>query len=125
MPLISLADIAGDDEFSQEFMVNRSSGSFGRGRYHVDCIKRIPFWGIIQPASPEDLLKVKEADRKTGSMSFISTQELYSTWTEGIGHPSGLSDTILWRGSLYSITVITPWMDFGFCKAVGVRGEGA
>ena len=121
MPTISLTRVANSPAFAQTFTVNRSSGSFQQGGY-VSVTTAIPFWGIIQPATEEDLAQVPEGDRSTGMMGFISEQPMYKTNVQG--SVSGLGDTILWNGQEYRVVVVVPWKDFGFSKAIAARLSG-
>lgn len=124
--MIDLSDIANDPDFAQAYTVTRRNGAFGLGTFVVTDTLTLPFWGIIQPASDEDLAMVPEGDRVTGMMSFISTAQMYKTNGEGInGSTQGLGDLISWRGQVYKIVITTPWADFGFWKAIGSRQSGA
>lgn len=118
--MIDLSDIVNDPDFAQAYTVTRTSGSFGQGGYIPGSPTQIAFWGIIQPASEEDLQQIPEADRTLGMMSFISTDQMYKTRVNSDGS-SGLSDTIVWNGQTYKIVGTWPWKDFGFWKAVGSR----
>ena len=121
MPTLNLSRVANSPAFAQTYVVNRSSGSFQRGGY-VSTTTAIPFYGIIQPASEEDLLQVPEGDRATGMMGFISELPMYKTRAEGT--TSGIGDTITWRGQDYRIVAVTIWGDFGFFKSIGSRLSG-
>jgi hypothetical protein len=125
MPLIDMSDVVNDQDLAQAYSVTRSVGSFVLGGFHVDSTSEIPFWGVIQPSTPEEIELVPEADRKTGMMTFHSQQQMFSTYTEGIGTASGLSDVIVWRGQPYRLTVIDPWGDFAYWRAIGTRLAGA
>ena len=121
MPTISLTRVVNSPAFAQEFTINRSSGTFQQGGY-MSVTTAIPFWGIIQPATEEDLAQVPEGDRSTGMMGFISEQPMYKTRTQG--SVSGLGDTITWNGQEYRVVAIVPWKDFGFSKAIAARLSG-
>jgi hypothetical protein len=121
MPLISLTRVVNSPAFAQSFVINRSSGTFQQGGY-VSTTTPIPFWGIIQPATEEDLLQVPEGDRSTGMMGFIAEREMFKTNVEGSA--SGLGDTITWNDQQYRVVVVVPWRDFGFWKAIGARLSG-
>jgi hypothetical protein len=121
MPTISLTRVANSPAFAQAFTVNRSSGNFQQGGY-VSVTTAIPFWGIIQPATEEDLAQLPEGDRSTGMMGFISEQPMYKTRAQGSA--SGLGDTITWNGQEYRIVAVVPWRDFGFSKAIAARLSG-
>ena len=121
MPTISLTRVANSPAFGQAYTVNRSTGSFQQGGY-VSVTTAIPFWGIIQPATEEDLAQVPEGDRATGMMGFISELPMYKTRAEGT--TSGIGDTITWDGQLYRVVAVTKWKDFGFNKAIAARLSG-
>jgi hypothetical protein len=121
MPTISLTRVANSPAFAQAYTVNRSTGSFQQGGY-VSVTTAITFWGIIQPATEEDLAQVPEGDRATGMMGFISELPMYKTRAEGT--TSGIGDTITWRGQDYRIVAVTIWGDFGFFKSIGSRLSG-
>ena len=124
MPTISLTRVANSVAFAQEFTVNRSTGTFQQGGY-VQTTTPIPFWGIIQPASNQDLAQVPEGDRVTGMMGFISEQRMYRTYVDG--ETSGIGDTITWPpnvGVTYKVVAVVPWLQFGFWKAIASRQPG-
>jgi hypothetical protein len=81
---------------AKPFTVTRTTGAFGLGGFLTTLVD-LPFFGIIQPASDEDLQQVPEGDRVTGMMSFISQAEMYKTRSASEGSAAGLSDVILWR----------------------------
>lgn len=120
MPTIDMSDIVNDPDFAQSWTVMRSSGTFARGGY-VATACPIIFYGIIQPATTQDIQQVPEGDRATGAMSFISEQRMYTTNATASNKNGGLSDTICWNGNIYKIVSVDPWKDFGFWKAVGTR----
>ena len=124
MPTLNLSRVASSPAFAQNYTVNRSSGSFQLGGY-VSTTSPIPFWGIIQPLTDEELAQVPEGDRVQGMMGFISEQQMFETNATGIGQPSGLSDTITWNAVVYKVVKVVPWKDFGFFKAIGSRQVGA
>ena len=121
MPTISLTRVANSPAFAQAYTVNRSTGQFEQGGY-VSTTVPIPFYGIIQPISEQDLLQVPEGDRVTGMLGFISEQPMYRTRVEG--STSGIGDTITWRGQEYRVVAVVLWRDFGFSKALAARLSG-
>lgn len=124
MPTLNLGAIASSPAFAQDFTIMRSAGNFTQGGYAA-TVTSIPFWGIIQVASDEDMIQVPEADRVSGMLLITSECQMYETGTTGTGTLSGLSDTLVWRGQTYKIVKVRPDMDFGFCKAFASRSSGA
>jgi hypothetical protein len=103
------------------YTVNRSVGTWQQGGF-VSTTTPLPFWGIIQPATEEDLAQVPEGDRSTGMMGFISEQQMYKTYVGP--NASGIGDTITWNGQNYRIVAANPWKDFGFWKGIASRLSG-
>lgn len=116
----SLAEIANDPDFGQEFTILRSSGFFGSGGWQ-DAVTEVPAYGVICVADDEALAQVPEGDRVSGSMQVISASPIYET-QEG---RSGLSDKIGWNGCTYRVQNVAPWKDFGFNSAILVRIKGS
>ena len=121
MPTMNVARVANSPAFAQAYTVNRSVGTFQQGGF-VSTTTPIPFWGIIQPATDEDLAQVPEGDRVTGMMGFISEQRMYETNVQQ--NSEGLGDTITWNDQLYRVVRVVPWKDFGFWKAIASRLSG-
>lgn len=123
---IQLSEVVNDPDFAQYLQgaISRSSGSFVKGRF-VNVPSAIDFYGIVQPASPEELDIVPEADRVKGAMTFHSQQVLYETHTDGQPDVAqGISDIMTWRSQRYKLVKVFPWEDFGYYKAIGVRMSG-
>jgi hypothetical protein len=121
MPTINLSRVANSPAFAQTYTVNRSSGTFQQGGF-VSTTTPIPFWGIIQTATEQDLAQVPEGDRVTGMMKFISTEQMYQTYVDG--QTQGIGDQVTWRGHNYKVVVVVPDVDFGFWKAIASRQAG-
>jgi hypothetical protein len=124
MPYLNLSRVASSPYFAQAYSVTRQTGSFQLGGYVVNSTTVIPFWGIIQPATDEDLAQVPEGDRVTGMIGFIGEQRMFQTFGGGVGDPSGLSDTITWNNEVYKVVKVVPWRDFAFWKAIASRQSG-
>ena len=121
MPTISLTRVVNSPAFAQAYTVNRSVGTFQQGGYVFNTTP-IAFWGIIQPATEQDLAQVPEGDRVTGMMGFISEERMYRTYVDG--QTSGIGDQIVWRGANYKVVAVVPWKDFTFYKAIASRQPG-
>ena len=126
--MISLSDVVNDPDFAQNFSVIRSTGNFVAGGYQTTSVT-VPFYGIITVASDEDLQMVPEGDRVTGAMLFHSSQQIYTTQIDPAANPSSpnqqyIADKIIWRGLTYRVIKISPWVDFGYWRAIGIREGG-
>lgn len=115
--MINLSNVAQSQAFAQDYVVMRSASSFVRGGVASD-VTEVPMYGIIQPATAEDIAQVPEGDRTTGMMSFIATERMYTTRSKP---PAGLADKITWDTDTWKVVATWPWGDFGFWKAVGSR----
>jgi len=121
MPTLNLTRVVNSPAFAQEYIVNRSVGTFQEGGF-VFTTTAIPFWGIIQPASDSDMAQVPEGDRVTGMIGFISEERMYRTYVDG--QTEGIGDQIVWRGQNYKVVAVVPWKDFTFHKAIASRQAG-
>ena len=121
MPTLNLTRVVNSPAFAQAYTVNRSVGTFQQGGY-VFTTTPIAFWGIIQPATEQDLAQVPEGDRVTGMMGFISEERMYRTYVDG--QVSGIGDQIIWRGANYKVVAVVPWKDWTFWKAIASRQPG-
>jgi hypothetical protein len=121
MPTLNLTRVVNSPAFAQEYTVNRSVGTFQEGGF-VFTTTPIQFWGIIQPATPQDLAQVPEGDRVTGMIGFISEEKMYRTYVEG--QAEGIGDQIVWRGQNYKVVAVIIWKDFSFFKAIASRQSG-
>lgn len=123
--MINLSEIVNDPDFAQDFTIQRSSGgSWQAGKWVTSTIDVCGF-GIIQPATAEELDQVPEGDRVKGAMSFHSESPLFETHTTGPNDKfAGTSDIICWRGENYRLVKVWPWSDFGYFHAVGSRISG-
>lgn len=73
---------------------------------------------IVTVANPKDLQLVPEGERITGGMKFLTTFRLHQTDAEQV------SDIVVWRGAKYKIITVSPDIDYGFYRSIGVRMEG-
>lgn len=123
--MINLALIVSDPDFAQPLIITRSSGGSWQLGNWVDATQQVNWFGIVQPATPEELEQVPEGDRVKGAMSFHSEQVIYETHTNGpTDSNAGISDLITWQNQTYRIVKVFPWEDFGYYKAIAVRKSG-
>lgn len=123
MSLVDISFLIEDPDFAQPFIAYRKSGTWKKGKFIQDENK-ISHFGIIQPASTEDIEQLPEGDRIKGVMCFYSRKEIYLTRTGNETTDSGTSDEIEWHGKRYKIIQVMPYLDYGYVKAFGVRMEG-
>ena len=104
----------------QVITVKRYAASWTDGVYSRDednpIILKIA--AIVTVAKPKDLELVPEGDRVTGAMKFLTNAELHATNGEAI------SDELEWRGARFKILTVTPNVDYGFYRSIGVRLDG-
>lgn len=123
--MISLAAIVSDPDFAQDYTVLRSVGAFVKGKWTPGTAASIPFYGVIQPAGPEEIDMIPEGDIVSGALTFHSEQQMYETHTTAPTDPNaGTSDIIPHFGENYKLVKVWPWIDFGYWKALGVREGG-
>lgn len=104
----------------QTITVKRYAASWTDGAYARDednpIILKIA--AIVTVAKPKDLELLPEGDRVTGAMKFLTNVELHATNGEAI------SDELKWRGARFKILTVTPNVDYGFYRSIGVRLDG-
>lgn len=116
--MINVSRVARSKRFVQKITVIRTESQWVRGEVVPSDPETKTMLGIATVAQPKDLQMVPEADRLTGAMKFITTEELYPT------RASFTSDIVLWRGAKYKIITVTPDIDYGFYRSIGTRLEG-
>ena len=115
--MINVKRVLGSPNFRQQYEVRRKSGTWVNGVF-VEAETSMMLSGAVIPASPKDLKQVPEGDRVTGAMAFYSLHPLKIT------RESGTSDIAVWRGELYRLLTVFPYIDYGYYKAIGVRMVG-
>ena len=108
-------------KLSQAFTISGTTGQFGAGGYQTNTPIDVQTRGIITVSSAKELLQVPEGDRVQGAMTFRCPIEIHATRND---NPSGISDKITWRGNVYKIIQVFPWLDYGHSAAIGVRVQG-
>lgn len=119
--MISVEEIIEDDDLAQDYIIYRSQGHWDGGRWIEDTPLQIEARGTISVSSARDIQFVPEADRIRGAMTFHNIAEIYVTRNSP---SSGTSDKIYWRGNWYKIIQVSPYGDYGYFSAIGVRIEG-
>lgn len=120
MSLVDISFLIEDPDFAQPFIAYRKSGNWKKGKY-IQEEKEIKHFGIIQPASTEDIEQLPEGDRVKGVMCFYSRKDIYLTRTGNEEVDSGTSDEIEWHNKRYKVVQVMPFIDYGYVKAFGVR----
>lgn len=117
--MINLSRVVVSPHLSQNITVHRTSGRWNRGEWIMGEEKIITSRGIVTVARPKDLEQIPEGDRITGAMRFLTLHRLYHT-----NSAEPISDFVVWRGARYRIIQISPDVDYGFFRSIGVRWEG-
>lgn len=104
----------------QRITVKRYAAKWTNGEYTRDVDNPVVFdvAAIVTVAQPKDLKQLPEGDRMQGAMKFLTTTELHMTNGESI------SDELVWRNARYKILTVTPNIDYGFYRAIGMRLDG-
>ena len=118
--MLNVSELLQDPDFAQPFSIQRSSGAFVSGGFET-ITTTVAAWGVILPASDQDLAQVPAGDRVTGTISIHTAQQLFQTHG---GSQPGLSDVIAWNGETYRILQLFPYQDFGYTKALAARMSG-
>ena len=117
--MISVAELVVDvDLGGQQFFVHRyqNQGSFQLGGY-VETPTVISMFGVIQPATEEQLRQVPEGDRIQGTLAIWSPQQIFTT------NKNGTSDIILWNNKKYRTSGVWQWFQGGYWHGLAVRLE--
>lgn len=123
--MINVSDIVADPDFAQPFVVTRDSGGTMVLGIWQAAVSTLNLYGVIEPATPEELNQIPEGDRVNGIVAFWCNRLIYETGVENNSNAGGISDTIAWNGNNYRIVKVTPWNNFGYVKAFGSRMAGA
>lgn len=118
--MLDVSQIVVDPDFVQSFTVYREAGSWSGGRW-ASTETAIAMTGTVTVAKPQELVQVPEADRTTGVMVFYSTQPIFITRSDSTKAVEGTSDQIAWNGDRYRVSMVAPWKDYGYYKALAVR----
>lgn len=125
----SLTEVMYDMDLAQPVTVLRSQGVFGPGSWKESQPLIINTIGIITVAGAKALQMIPEGDRVSGSLQLLTEMRLCVTHQDAIPPPDGtpaggLSDKIQWNGTIYMITSVEPWKDFGFWSSILERLKG-
>lgn len=125
MSLVDISFLIEDPDFAKPFIAYRKTGNWKKGGKFVQDEVKINHFGIVQPASTEDIEQLPQGDRVKGVMCFYSRKEIHLTRTGDDETESGTSDEIEWHKKRYKVIQVMPYSDYGFVKAFGVRMEGS
>jgi hypothetical protein len=115
--------VLSNPQFKDDFIVNRSNGSWQGGDFVQSAPTVLNYTGAVVPADYKTLIQVPEGDRTSEIMTFLSTQPLYVTHA-GEQETDGTSDVITWNGHNYRLYQVKNWSSYGFYKAIGISVEG-
>lgn len=124
MPLLSVAEIIPDPDFSQSFKINRLTGEFNDNGLFETTTQTLYVTGIITPMKTRDMVQMNTGDQIEGFINIYTNSAIYTTAL--VNEDSGrLSDEIEWRNDSYKIMSVENFADFGYYHAVAVLKRGA
>lgn len=115
--MIDIGTLLYDPDFSQQFTVNRKSGTWQAGNF-TETTAQITLTGVVVPASAQEIMQYPEGDRSTAMMKFIADQAMYVTRSQGT------SDEIVWRSATYRVLNVQEYSDYGYWEAFAVYMKG-
>jgi hypothetical protein len=118
--MINLSALITDPDFTQQLVVQRSTGAFVLGGWQSSATP-LTIAAVVTVAKERDLQQLPEGDRISGAMLFYTMTELLQSTG---GATPQTSDTLTWRGDVYRISKVWPYADYGYWKAAGVRVSG-
>lgn len=118
---IDLSEVVNDPELAESFTILRSSGTFAEGGWQEATRQTIQTFGVVSPASSDDVNQLPEGDRISGNTTFYTSTPMYVTHTDP---QPGTSDIIVWQGENYRLAMVWNYSTRGYYKAVGVRMSG-
>lgn len=109
---------------AQSFKVYRNSGEFREGGWVEipSSPEYFPVTGIVLPSSDKELMQIPEGDKATAAMTFWSPVEIKTT---RVGDYEGTSDKLEWRGELFKVVSVGPYVDYWGYAAICQRIKGA
>lgn len=116
--MINVARVINSPHLSQVIRYHRTTGQWVNGEYIQTKAVPLTCVGIVTVAKPKDLQLLPEGDRLEGAMKFLTTVQLFQT------NDKTVSDVVEWRGAKYKILTVTPDIDYGFFRSIGIRLEG-
>lgn len=122
--MLSISEILYDPDFSQNFTVNRRTGTWQAGRFAETDQPVLTLTGVVIPASAKEIMQFPEGDRDVGMMKFYSDQQMYVTHRDDGSGNAGTSDEIVWNGQRYRVVNVNQYSDYGYYCAFGVYMEG-
>lgn len=119
--MINVSRVINDPRVSQSFIIFRKSGKWQKTRF-VQSEDKINMSGVISVAKPKDIEMIPEGDRVGGELVIYSTQEMFTTRKgDNSKENAGTSDELLWHGERYKIYSVSPYVDYGYYKAIAMR----
>jgi len=122
--MLDMSEILYDPDVSQDFIVNRQTGTWQNGRFVEVGSPILTMTGAVLPATPKQIEQLPEGDRVTGVMAFYSDKKIYVTHKDDGSGNAGTSDQIEWDGQRYRVSKVDPFGDYGFYVAYGVQMGG-
>ncbi len=103
--LNDVAWILDDPDFCVAFEIERCTESVSAMGRAVTSVERLPFRGVIQPATPSELERLPEADRLKASIIVCSREYL----SPGQMPEGSAPDIVFWKGRRYEVVSVESW----------------
>ena len=124
--MIEVSELMYDPDLAQNFTIIRQIGFWNNeGVWTPPKVpKKIQTTGVIIVTTVRDIEQIPEGDRIRGMMTFYTPAdvELYTTQVHSTFQNT--SDKIMWQGDLYRIYQVSPYVDYGYWKSIGMRMIG-
>lgn len=102
---IDLASLVTDPDFASTFTLTRLTETVDTHGRATNTSEDLPMFGMILPATDEQLERLEEADQTSEVLAVYCTTLLS---TDG--------DIIIWKNEQYEVFQVQDWMDTaGFC----------
>jgi len=111
--MISVAELMLDPDFVRTFTVRRARGAFADEGVYSSTYQNMTIVGIVQPASPRELLMLPEGSRLKDVIAVWSNLEMRVADGDKLE-----SDIVVVDGKTYRVIKCEPWPQAGFFKVL-------
>ena len=119
--MINVSKAIRDPRLSQQITIYRKSGEWNKGRFE-QTEQQLSMLGVVSIAKSKDIEMIPEGDRVGGEIVIHTLEKIFVTHNSD--NNKGTSDEILWDGERYKIYSVSPYMQYGYYKAIAMRKLG-